>query len=132
MACTNRTRSRYAIALGMGSLLSGEVARADAFKLEPVEPQSSSAATPTTQPAPARPLRLTLTEAERRAILAKYEKNSGQNMYGRLEEITVTAPAELLPMRDPTHEVWGGIAAPVWAVLNHTQAWRIFLPIPPE
>ena len=132
MARTNRARGMYAVALGMGSLLIGELTQADAFKLEPVGPRSSSAATPITQPAPAKPLRLTLTQAELRAILAKYEKNSGHSMYGQLEEITVTAPAELLPMRDRTQEVWGGIAAPVWAVLNPTQAWRIFLPIPPE
>jgi hypothetical protein len=116
----------------MGSLLIGEVTEADAFKLEPIEPQKSSADTPITQLAPAKPLRLTLTQAELRAILAKYEKNSGQSIYGELEEITVTAPAELLPMRDRTQEAWGGIAAPVWAVLNPTQAWRIFLPIPPD
>ena len=122
----------YAVALGMGSLLISELADADPFKLSPVEPQSSSAATPITQLAPAKPLRLTLTQAELRAILARYEKSSGQTVYGELEEITVTAPAELLPMRDRTQEVWGGIAAPVWAVLNPTQAWRIFLPIPPE
>jgi hypothetical protein len=132
MARTNRARGTYTVVLGLGSLLISEVTQADVFKLDPVEPQSSSAATPITQPAAAKPLRLTLTQAELRAILAKYEKNSGQTMYGDLEEITVTAPADLLPMRDRTQEVWGGIAAPVWAVLNPTQAWRIFLPIPPD
>jgi hypothetical protein len=29
-------------------------------------------------------------------------------------------------------EMWGGILAPVWAVLHPTQAWRIFLPIPSQ
>jgi hypothetical protein len=46
--------------------------------------------------------------------------------------VTVTAPRELLPMRDVTQEVWGGPAAPVWALLHPKEAWRIFLPIPPK
>lgn len=32
--------------------------------------------------------------------------------------------------RTPT--VWSGLAAPFWAVLHPTQAWRIFLPLPPD
>jgi hypothetical protein len=31
-----------------------------------------------------------------------------------------------------TPNVWGGIAAPLWAVLHPTQAWRIFAPLPPD
>ena len=31
-----------------------------------------------------------------------------------------------------TPEVWGAIAAPFWALLHPTQAWRIFLPLPPD
>jgi hypothetical protein len=31
-----------------------------------------------------------------------------------------------------TPEVWPGIAAPVWALMNPTQAWRIFAPLPPD
>jgi hypothetical protein len=46
--------------------------------------------------------------------------------------VTVTAPRELLPMRDVTQDVWGGPAAPVWALLHPKEAWRIFLPIPPK
>jgi hypothetical protein len=49
-----------------------------------------------------------------------------------LEEVVVTAPVELLPMRSPTRDIWGGLAAPFWAIAHPTQAWRIFLPIPPE
>jgi hypothetical protein len=44
----------------------------------------------------------------------------------------VTAPIEVLPVRDPTRDIWEGIAAPFWAMLHPTQAWRIFLPIPSE
>jgi hypothetical protein len=49
------------------------------------------------------------------------------------EEVTVTAPADLIPMKvDVYDEMWGGILAPVWAILHPTQAWRILAPIPPR
>jgi hypothetical protein len=80
--------------------------------------------------APVRPLRLTLTQAEVQAIVARYEGDTGSVLDRRLEEVVVTAPVELLPMRDMTQDVWGGLAAPFWALLHPTQAWRIFLPIP--
>jgi len=44
----------------------------------------------------------------------------------------VTSPIEALPMQDPVRDVWTGLAAPVWALLHPAEAWRIFLPIPPE
>ena len=31
-----------------------------------------------------------------------------------------------------TPEVWSGLAAPVWGLLNPTQVWRIIAPIPPD
>jgi hypothetical protein len=35
--------------------------------------------------------------------------------------------------REPvTPRVWPGIAAPFWALLHPTQAWRIFSPLPPD
>ena len=79
---------------------------------------------------PVRPLRLTLTQAEMRAIVARYQNDRGGVMNRPLDEVVVTAPVELLPMRDITQDVWGGLAAPLWALLHPTQAWRIFLPIP--
>jgi hypothetical protein len=47
-----------------------------------------------------------------------------------IEEVEVEGQRERTPARSPT--VWGGIAAPVWAILNPTQAWRIFAPLPPD
>jgi len=44
----------------------------------------------------------------------------------------VTAPGELAPMRDPSQDAWGGIAAPFWAFMHPKDAWRIFVPIPPK
>jgi hypothetical protein len=79
-----------------------------------------------------RPLQLTLTEEELRAFVDRQLANPDLGMNGHLEEILVTAPVELLPMHDITQEVWGGLAAPVWALLNPTQAWRILMPIPEQ
>lgn len=105
---------------------------------EPIEdrarPVDALQARPIAIPAPApmsiRPLQLTLTADELRAIFERQQTIPGFGMNGHLEEILVTAPLDLLPMHDSTQEVWGGLAAPLWALLNPTQAWRILLPIP--
>jgi hypothetical protein len=40
---------------------------------------------------------------------------------------------EVRGRREPvTPSVWPGIAAPVWAIFNPTQAWRIIAPLPPD
>jgi hypothetical protein len=31
-----------------------------------------------------------------------------------------------------TPDIWQGIATPFWALLHPTQAWRVFLPLPPD
>lgn len=72
---------------------------------------------------------LTLTQAELRQIAARLHGNAGPTDDEDPDEIVVSAPAELLPMRDVTQDVWGGVAAPFWAIRNPTQAWRIFLPV---
>jgi len=96
---------------------------------------SPPAAATTIAPAPAgpfKPLDLTLTPAEIHAILGRYPGDAGDGAHSAFDDVMVTAATELQPMRDPVHEVWGGIGAPVWALLHPTQAWRIFLPIPPK
>jgi hypothetical protein len=47
-----------------------------------------------------------------------------------IEEVEVEGHRERPEPRSP--DVWGGIAAPIWAVLNPTQAWRIFAPLPAD
>ena len=37
-----------------------------------------------------------------------------------------------IPAPEFTPRVWPGIFAPFWAMLNPTQAWRVFAPIPPD
>jgi hypothetical protein len=94
---------------------------------------SASSGRPGPVPAgPRKPLELTLTPAEFRSILDRYQADSGNGAHSAFDDVTVQGRAELQPMRDPVHEVWGGIAAPFWALLYPTQAWRIFLPIPPK
>lgn len=46
-----------------------------------------------------------------------------------IEEVQVEGEREQMP---DTPTVWPGIAAPVWALLNPTQSWRIFAPLPPD
>ena len=45
-------------------------------------------------------------------------------------------PVEVESTREPpptvTPYVWRAIAAPFWALLHPTQAWRIFAPLPPD
>jgi hypothetical protein len=125
----------------VGSLSSGMIGADDSLPLraalDPVDVQTINLQGPSIT-APVAPvmaikvLRLTLTQAELQSIIAKHEKISSHTMGGQLEESTVTARVERLPMRDMAHEGWRGIAAPLWAVLHPTQAWRIILPIPPE
>lgn len=58
-------------------------------------------------------------------------RDFGLNSGDESGEVTVTA-AELLPMHGIYDEMWAGILAPVWAIMHPTQAWRIFVPIPPK
>jgi hypothetical protein len=56
------------------------------------------------------------------ALAGTYERN--------IEEVEVYGPHERpVPI---TPQVWSGIAAPLWALLNPVQAWRIFAPIPQD
>jgi len=47
-----------------------------------------------------------------------------------IEEVQVESGREHQPTDTPS--VWPGIAAPVWALLNPAQSWRIFAPLPPD
>jgi hypothetical protein len=49
---------------------------------------------------------------------------------GNIEEIEVEGVRTRLAPSSP--DVWLAIAAPFWALLHPTQAWRIFAPIPPD
>jgi hypothetical protein len=79
-------------------------------------------------------LQLLLTRAEILAIVRRHRTDEEAAAAFKADEgeVLVTAPGNLVPMRDPAQDAWGGIAAPFWAVMNPRDAWRIFLPIPPK
>lgn len=82
-----------------------------------------------------KPLDLLLTREELRSIARKYyEIGTGEVFSAPIDEdeVVVVGPRELAPMRDVSQDVWGGIAAPFWAIMNPKDAWRIFVPIPPK
>jgi hypothetical protein len=66
------------------------------------------------------------------AIIVKHHAIAAVNDSTLLEAVEVTSPTELVPMHTPEREIWGGLAAPFWAIAHPTQAWRILVPMPPE
>jgi hypothetical protein len=77
-------------------------------------------------------LRWMPTRSEIEAFVASYEASHGPAPESFLEEVAVKAPPVPLRMRDLSQDVWGGVAAPFWALLHPAQSWRILLPIPPK
>ena len=89
----------------------------------------------TGEEAPARePLNLLLTRSELEAFVRDYETTPGAVLTAPIDddEILVRARGMQAPMRDVSQDVWGGIAAPFWAIMNPKDAWRIFVPVPPK
>jgi hypothetical protein len=64
-----------------------------------------------------------LTSQQLAALLQKLEDEN-------IEEVEVEG-GRVRP-QSFTPRVWPAIAAPFWALLHPTQAWRIFAPIPPD
>lgn len=114
-----------ASAILMATLLSGNVLA------EELAASTTAAATAKQSPAPPhKPLDLRAPEITHlfsseqlnRILAASFVRED-------IEEVEVEGEREYLKS---TPDVWSGIAAPFWAVLNPTQAWRIFLPLPPD
>ena len=76
------------------------------------------------------PLDLKLHPKDVETLIAKYQIRLNDVRDSQLEEVVVSSTTELLPMRSAVDDAWGGLFAPLWAALNPTQSWRIFLPIP--
>jgi hypothetical protein len=93
-----------------------------------VQPATQPTAPSTTKPS----LQLKLNARDLDSIIAKHRAIAAKGSSSQLEEVVVTSPTVLLPVVSPTREVWGGLAAPFWAIAHPTQAWRIFVPIPAE
>jgi len=89
---------------------------------------------PAATEAASRPLNLLLSRAELRSFIRDYELKTGEVHTAPIdgEEVLVTAPGVLAPMRDASQDVGGGLFAPFWAVMHPRDAWRIFVPVPPK
>ena len=114
----NRTgKLRAGTALLMAASLALAYAEAAA------DDQASAAAPP--KPLDLRPPQITklYTPRQLERLIAKMESDN-------IEEIEVEGARVPAPTFTP--RVWPAIAAPFWALLHPTQAWRIFAPIPPD
>lgn len=111
-----RTFLIFAVSLA----LAGGVAHAD----------DAAAAANTAPPAPAKLLDLRPPDITRlytsQQLAALLEKLDEEN----IEEVEVEGSP--IPAPTFTPRVWPGIAAPFWALLHPTQAWRIFAPMAPD
>jgi hypothetical protein len=99
--------------------LAGAVAHAD-----------DAAVATTAPPARAQPLDLRPPD-----ITKLYTSQQLADMLEKLEEKNieeVEVEGARVPPPTFTPRVWPGIAAPFWALLHPTQAWRIFAPIAPD
>jgi hypothetical protein len=108
-----------------GLALAGAAAHADEAAV------AKNATTANTAPAaPAK--RLDLKPPD---ITELYTSEQLQTMLDRMDAQHlegVEVEGERIPAPKFTPEIWPGIAAPFWALLHPTQAWRIFGPIPPD
>lgn len=63
------------------------------------------------------------TEEQIEGLLAKARNEEGS-------DVEVESTRERPPTVTP--EIWPAIAAPFWALLHPSEAWRIFFPLPPD
>ena len=114
------------LALGLLGQLANGIASAYEVAISGENQQGAATAVAT------KPLWLPQSRSDWDAIVSKIDV-AATNATDGFEEVLVTAPADLVPMKlDVYDDMWGGILAPVWAIMHPTQAWRILLPIPPE
>ena len=108
----------------VGALLSGP-ALAEEQAPAAVTAAAGSTANPPRKPLDLRPPNIThlFTSEQLNKILAATFRED-------IEEVQVQGERDRMPTNTP--EIWPGIAAPVWALLNPTQSWRIFAPLPPD
>jgi hypothetical protein len=125
MITLNRSGSMVSMVL-VGALLSGNGSAA--------EPASASARTPVfeakTAP-PRKPLDLRAPQITQLYTSEELNKILATTFIREdIEEVQVESARDRHPTDTP--DIWPGIAAPVWAMLNPTQSWRIFAPLPPD
>lgn len=85
---------------------------------------------PANEPAQRKPLDLRAPDVTKLYTPEQIERMTGKSVDKSIEEIEVEGERG---RREPvTPRVWPGIAAPIWALLHPTQAWRIIAPLPPD
>ena len=109
-------------------------AKASASKTAPGKPLATSDKSPVTSPndkSPVKPpkggldLRIPdVTELYTPEQIQAILSSTSGDEYEEVEVRGARIPA--------TPEVWSGLGAPVWGLLNPTQVWRIIAPIPPD
>lgn len=126
-------RPRPFFGMALMSLMFAGAGQADDEKAADVGDSDLTRTIVATSPA-GKPLDLLLTREELRRIVSQYELRTGEVLTGPIDEdeVVVTGPRELAPMQDVSQDVWGGIAAPFWALMHPIDAWRILVPIPPK
>jgi len=112
---TAKFRSGAALLIAAGLTLTCAVAQAD--------DKPAATAPPKTLDLRAPDITKLYTPRQLDRLIAKMQSDN-------IEEIEVEGARVPAPTFTP--RVWPGIAAPFWALLHPTQAWRIFAPIPPD
>jgi len=112
---TAKFRSGAALLITAGLTLTCAVAQAD--------DKPAATAPPKTLDLRAPDITKLYTPRQLDRLIAKMQSDN-------IEEIEVEGARVPAPTFTP--RVWPGIAAPFWALLHPTQAWRIFAPIPPD
>jgi hypothetical protein len=92
--------------------------------------EAAPAATIAATPAKPKPLDLTPPDITRIFTADQIGRALAGSLKDDIEEIEVEGVRERMLPNTPT--VWGGIAAPFWAMIHPAQAWRIFAPLPPD
>lgn len=97
-----------------------------------VTPAATPGATNEQQPvSTSKPLNLRAPDITQLYSQEEIKRFLSRTMDPDIEEVEVEdARKHEGPAASP--EVWGAIAAPFWALLHPTQAWRIIAPIPPD
>jgi hypothetical protein len=119
-----QTRSWFTF---LAVVCAGAAVAADGTPKRAATPGAKPAASPLPAAAETRKLDLRIpdvtelyTPAQIQAMLSHVPGDQYEDIEVRGERIPVTP------------DVWTGLAAPVWGLLNPTQVWRIIAPIPPD
>ncbi|MDY6946022.1 MAG: hypothetical protein SXG53_09905 [Pseudomonadota bacterium] len=118
--------------LMVSMVASGALLGNPSLAAEQARPSSSTtavAAANSTMP-PRKPLDLRAPNITHLFTSEQLNKVLAASFRDDIEEVEVEGERDRAPANTPN--VWPGIAAPFWALLNPTQSWRIFAPLPPD